>query len=132
MAYQMLKLTPQGAIRRGFPINPAPGQRIVDPQTGLVFTWMGAGEGVGDLGFWGALISAAIGIGTSLFSGGGKKEAQKALAEQDAIIKQQQQMIEGLKERELRQERKTALRITTKELPIYLALAAGAYFLLSK
>ena len=131
MANKLVYITPQGAAKRGFPARPHEGQRVIDPVTGVVFKWMGNSDGLSDLGFWGALIGAVTGV-ASLFGGGKNKQAEAAIQEQQQVIAAQQKQIESLKEAQLRQERKTILRIDQKSLPLWLAVGVGAYLMLSK
>lgn len=86
-------MTAQGARRRGFPVRPRPGQTV--NYGGQTWVWFppnvfesGLGDEVDGLGFWGALIGAAISGGMSLFGGGkkGDAEARAALEKQQADI----------------------------------------------
>jgi len=94
-------LETKSALDRGAPLYPRPGQRWTDPKTGITFEWMQPEDvdGLGDLGFWGALLGAVSGV-AGLFGGGGKKEkqqlaeAEQVIRQQDEIIRQQQAIID--------------------------------------
>lgn len=93
---QFAMMTAQGAHRRGFPPRPQPGQKVFSD--GVFWVWYPLDEpqeglsGLGDLGFWGAFVSAVAGPIMGLFGGGkGDKEARQA-------IEQQQSEIDRLKE----------------------------------
>lgn len=86
------KLDYQNALRYGFPTAPHHGETVLDTK-GRVWVWIDAPQaGMGDLGFWGALISAVAGPLLSLFSGGGDKQKQELMQG----IQQQQQQIDQL------------------------------------
>lgn len=80
-------MTAQGAIRRGFPSSPTPGQAI--RYDGKVWVWFPPQifeTGLSDfdgLGFWGALVSAIAGPVMGLF--GGKKKGVSEAEAQAAV-----------------------------------------------
>lgn len=86
--------TTTASQKYGFPADPKPGQWVVDTK-GTVWMWYppDALGGLGDLGFWGAL----IGLGTSLVGGlfGGNK-SKKEMEQAKQIIEQQQAQIAAL------------------------------------
>lgn len=131
---QTLVLSHQTAIKRGFPVHPRAGERVVDPSTGLTFTWVEE-DGLGDLGFWGALVGAISGV-SSLFGGGkkGMKEVGQTLKSQQDLIAAQQQEISRITKAQEESAAKTVFRIKQKELPKYLLLvgAVAALFIFWK
>jgi hypothetical protein len=78
-------MTQDTALRYGFPAKPRIGQQVRD-SAGRVWVWYPpqiaedglAGDG---LGFWGAIISSAIGLGASIFGGGSKGKVSQAEAQ---------------------------------------------------
>jgi uncharacterized protein HemX len=115
------------AARRGFPRNPSPGMRVRDPKTGLVFEWIEPEGGMGDLGFWGALLSAGVGLVGGLF-GGGKKEKQQ-LEQAKSIIEQQQQQ---MAEMQAQLEKRGSFNLTKfiKKNQLFLVALLGALVLM--
>jgi len=85
----------QRARSLGFPARPRPGQIVYDPRTRIAWKWYDDNlEGLGDLGFWGALIGAVATLGTSLLGGGGKskKEAEQLKQANDQLAQQNAQL----------------------------------------
>lgn len=127
-------LSEEGAARRGFPDDPRPGERRIDPVSGEVFTWFEEENGLGDLGFWGAL----VGLGSSLLGGlfgGGKSKQQLEQAKQ--TIEQQQKLIEKQEGKIERQEKDLSRAILTKGDiksygPTLAIIALGAWYLWKK
>lgn len=80
-------MTVQGAVKRGFPMNPRPGQSV--QYGGKIWVWFpppvatGLGEDFDGLGFWGALVSAVAGPVLGLF--GSKKKGVSEAEAQAAV-----------------------------------------------
>lgn len=84
-------------IRIGLPRHPRRGQAVRDTATGITYVWIDE-PGLGDLGFWGALLGAVAGPLLGLFGGGPKPDntARQMLQQQQGQITGLQQQIESM------------------------------------
>ncbi len=84
-------------LRIGLPAKPRRGQAVRDTATGVTYVWIDE-PGLGDLGFWGALLGAVAGPLASLFGGGGPKPdnaARQQLQQQQGQLQNIQQQVEA-------------------------------------
>lgn len=81
-------------VRIGLPKQPRRGQAMIDRATGITYIWIDE-PGLGDLGFWGALLGAVAGPLLGLFSGGPKPDnaAREMLQQQQGQIASLQQEV---------------------------------------
>lgn len=91
----MLAIAKQDADKRGFPTRPIAGTLHV--HCGAVWQFFESSGALGDLGFWGALVSFGVSAISSLFGGGKSKEqlkqAEELVKAQDAKIKQLEEQL---------------------------------------
>lgn len=83
-------------LRIGLPVQPRRGQAVRDTASGLTYVWIDEPR-LGDLGFWGAFISAIAGPIMGMFAGGGPKPdnaARQMLQQQQGQIGALQQQID--------------------------------------
>lgn len=80
-------------VRLGLPRHPQRGQAVRDTATGITYVWIDE-PGLGDLGFWGAFVTAIAGPLLGLFGGGGPKPDNAARQQ----LQQQQGQITGLQQ----------------------------------